>query len=125
MPLEAIPAVLGELDAMIERKGLSISFPVEVRSAAADSIALSTANNRASGYIAIHQHIKTAPFEYFRAAEEIFTAHGGRPHWGKWHFLQSKDFTELYPDLEKFCKVRDVLDHTRVFSNAYLDRVLP
>lgn len=124
LPLETVPAVLGELDAMIVRKGLNISFPVEVRSAAADNIALSTANNRQSGYIAIHQHIKTAPFEYFKAAEEIFTAHAGRPHWGKWHFLQSKDFGKLYPDLEKFCKVRDVLDHTRVFNNAYLDRVL-
>lgn len=124
LALETIPAVLGELDAMIARKGLNISFPVEVRSAAADNIALSTAHDRASGYIAIHQHIKTAPFEYFKAAEEIFIAHGGRPHWGKWHFLQSKDLDRLYPDLEKFCRVRDVLDHNRVFRNAYLDRVL-
>ena len=88
-------------------------------------MALSTANGRQSGYIAIHQHIKTAPFEQFKAAEEIFRSHAGRPHWGKWHFLQSKDFAALYPDLEKFRKVRDVLDTKRVFSNAYLDRVLP
>ncbi|MDO5753274.1 D-arabinono-1,4-lactone oxidase [Arthrobacter sp.] len=125
LPVEAIPAALGELAAMITRRGLQISFPVEVRSAAADTMALSTANGRQSGYIAIHQHIKTAPFEYFRAAEEIFRSHAGRPHWGKWHFLQSKDFSALYPDLEKFCKVRDVLDTKRIFSNAYLDRVLP
>ena len=125
LPVESIPEVLGELDAMIKRRELQISFPVEVRSAAADSIALSTANNRNTGYVAIHQHIKTAPFEYFKAAEEIFRSHAGRPHWGKWHFLQSKDFELLYPDLEKFCKVRDVLDPKRVFSNAYLDRVLP
>lgn len=125
VPLDDVPAVLGELEAMIQRRGLQISFPVEVRCAAADNIALSTASGRQSGYIAIHQHIKTNPFEYFRAAEEIFRAHGGRPHWGKWHFLQSKDFDGLYPDLEKFCKVRDVLDPKRVFSNAYLDRVLP
>ncbi|MHA7269477.1 D-arabinono-1,4-lactone oxidase [Arthrobacter sp. HLT1-20] len=124
VPLDAIPAVLSELDAMIARKGLRVSFPVEVRSAAADTIALSTAHDRASGYIAIHQHIKTAPFEYFKAAEEIFAAYAGRPHWGKWHFLQSKDFDRLYPELEKFCKVRDVLDPNGVFRNAYLDRVL-
>ena len=124
LPLERIPVVLRELEAMIERRGFQISFPVEVRCAAADNIALSTANNRESGYIAIHQHVKTEPFEYFKAAEEIFLAHGGRPHWGKWHFLQSKDFLRLYPDLEKFCKVRDVLDPTGVFRNAYLDRVL-
>ncbi len=124
LPLEQIPEVLRKIEAMIQRRGFHISFPVEVRSAAADSIALSTANNRDSGYIAIHQHIKSEPFEYFKAAEEIFLAHGGRPHWGKWHFLQSKDFLGLYPELEKFCKVRDVLDPKRVFKNAYLDRVL-
>lgn len=125
VPLAQIPTVLAELEAMIARRGLQISFPVEVRSAAADDIALSTANHRDSGYIAIHQHVKSSPFEYFRAAEEIFRAHSGRPHWGKWHFLQSKDFMELYPDLEKFCSVRDVLDPKKVFRNAYLDRVLP
>ncbi|MFQ4147914.1 D-arabinono-1,4-lactone oxidase [Arthrobacter sp. LAPM80] len=125
LPLENIPAVLGELDAMIKRRRLQISFPVEVRSAAADTVALSTANNRETGYIAIHQHIKTAPLEYFKAAEEIFRSHAGRPHWGKWHFLQSKDFAQLYPDLELFCKVRDDLDPRRVFNNAYLARVLP
>lgn len=124
LPLSQIPTVLAELDTMITRRGLQISFPVEVRSAAADDIALSTASRRETGYIAIHQHVKTSPLEYFRAAEEIFRAHSGRPHWGKWHFLQSKDFSELYPDLEKFCSVRDVLDPKRVFRNAYLDRVL-
>lgn len=125
LPVERIPAALGELNAMIARRGLHISFPVEVRCAAADGIALSTANGRQSGYIALHQHIKTAPFEYFMAAEEVFLSYGGRPHWGKWHFLHSEDFAELYPDLEKFCKVRDELDPRRVFRNAYLDRILP
>lgn len=124
LPLDRIPAALRELNSMIERRRFQISFPVEVRSSAADDIALSTANNRESGYIAIHQHIKTDPLEYFKAAEDMFRAHGGRPHWGKWHFLQSKDFQALYPDLEKFCKVRDVLDPNGVFRNAYLDRVL-
>lgn len=124
LPLASIPEVLAELDAMIKRRELRVSFPVEVRSAAADNIALSTANGQQCGYIAIHQHVNTQPFEYFKAAEEIFRSHSGRPHWGKWHFLQSNDFTELYPDLGKFCKVRDVLDPKRVFSNAYLDRVL-
>ncbi|MHA7175122.1 D-arabinono-1,4-lactone oxidase [Arthrobacter sp. Sr24] len=125
VPLTQVPTVLAELDAMITRRRLQISFPVEVRTAAADDIALSTANHRETGYIAIHQHVQSSPLEYFRAAEEIFRAHSGRPHWGKWHFLQSKDFLELYPDMEKFCSVRDVLDPKKVFRNAYLDRVLP
>ncbi|GAA4662013.1 D-arabinono-1,4-lactone oxidase [Arthrobacter cryoconiti] len=125
LPLAEVADVLHELDAMIKRRRFSISFPVEVRCAAADDIPLSTAFGRESGYIAIHQHIKTDPFEYFHAAEEIFAAHGGRPHWGKWHFLQSNDFEALYPELKMFGKVRDISDPRRVFRNSYLDRVLP
>lgn len=125
LPLAEIPAVLAELDAMIQRRGFTISFPVEVRSAAADDIPLSTANGRETGYVAIHQHVKTDPFGYFRAAEEIFLAHGGRPHWGKWHFLHSNDFLGLYPELEIFGKVHKGVDPNNVFRNAYLARVLP
>lgn len=123
-PVAEIPVVMAELDAMIKRRGLKVSFPVEVRAAAQDDIPLSTAHGRATGYIAIHQHIKTDPYEFFRAAEEIFRSHGGRPHWGKWHFLHSKDFSGLYPQLENFCKVREVTDPHKVFRNTYLDRVL-
>jgi len=122
--VQEIPEIMGELDAMIKRRGFNISFPVEVRAAAADDIPLSTANGRETGYIAIHQYIKSNPMGYFRAAEEIFAAHGGRPHWGKWHFLQSNDFSELYPGLEKFCIVRKSVDPKNVFRNTYLDRVL-
>lgn len=75
--------------------------------------------------IAVRQRIKTDPFACFRAAAETFRADAGRPHGDKWQFLQSTDFLLLYADVEKFCKVRDVLDPKRVFTNAPPDRVLP
>lgn len=124
VPLADVPGVLRELDAMIQRRGFTISFPVEVRCAAADDIPLSTANGRETGYIAIHQHVKTDPYAYFRAAEEIFLAHGGRPHWGKWHFLHSTDFARAYPEFQMFGRVHNGADPKRVFRNTYLDRVL-
>lgn len=125
VPLAAVPEIIRELQAMISQRGFTISFPVEVRSAAADTIPLSTANGRETGYIAIHQFIKTNPWEYFSAAEKIFKSYGGRPHWGKMHFLQSKDILKLYPELDFFDRVRNGMDPKRVFRNAYLDRVLP
>lgn len=70
---------------MVERSGLRVSFPVEVRTAPADDITLSTASGRDSAYIAVHMFRGTPYQAYFTAAERIFTAHEGRPHWGKVH----------------------------------------
>ncbi|MFE7120965.1 D-arabinono-1,4-lactone oxidase, partial [Streptomyces sp. NPDC057654] len=85
LPREAAVAALRELKAMVERSNLRISFPVEVRTAPADDIPLSTASGRDTAYIAVHQYRGTPHHAYFSAAEQIMTAHGGRPHWGKLH----------------------------------------
>lgn len=124
VPFAELGTVLNELQAMIERRRFNISFPIEVRCAAADDIPLSTASGRKTGYIAIHQYWRTEPSEFFRAAQEIFVAHSGRPHWGKLHFLQSTELSEVYPGMENFCRLRNSVDPGGVFTNDYLDRVL-
>ncbi|MFH8289830.1 D-arabinono-1,4-lactone oxidase [Streptomyces sp. NPDC018059] len=124
VPREALVETLRELKAMVERSRLRISFPVEVRTAPADDIALSTASGRESAYIAVHMY-KGAPYQaYFAAAERIFTAHEGRPHWGKLHTRDAEYFAEAYPRFGEFTAVRDRLDPDRMFANAYLRRVL-
>src|SRR5260370_41365809 len=50
-----------DIRAMIDRKRLLISFPVEVRAVAADYIPLVPAHARDTGYIAVHVY---HPFEY-------------------------------------------------------------
>ena len=124
LPLDEIPAALHELRAMIDASGWQIGFPIEVRAAAPDENWLSTAYGRESGYIAVHRYVKDDPEAYFRAAEEIFLAHGGRPHWGKMHYLDAAVFAERYPRFTDFTRVRDTLDPERVFQNPYLARVL-
>jgi len=124
LPLDEVPAALHELRAMIDASGWRISFPVEVRAAAPDENWLSTAHGRESGYIAVHRYVKDDPEAYFRAAEQIFLAHGGRPHWGKMHYLDAAVLRERYPRFGDFLAVRDRLDPGRVFRNAYLDLVL-
>lgn len=124
VPREAVVETLGELKSMIERSGLRVSFPVEVRTAPADDITLSTASGRDSAYIAVHM-VKGTPFQrYFTAAERIFTAHEGRPHWGKVHTRDAEYFAGVYPRFEEFTALRDRLDPDRLFQNDYLRRVL-
>jgi len=124
MPVEAIPSAFREIQAAIDANGWRVTFPVEVRVAAADDNWLSTAQGRPTGYIAVHRYYREDPAEYFRAVEAIARAHGGRPHWGKMHFRTADDLRPAYPHFDDFLAVRDRLDPDRVFANEYLERVL-
>nr|WP_255572752.1 D-arabinono-1,4-lactone oxidase [Leucobacter tenebrionis] len=124
LPLEAVPDAMRELRSMIERRRHRISFPVEVRSAAADELLLSTASGRDTGYIAVHRYRRDRDRGYFSDAEAILAAHGGRPHWGKMHTQTAAVLRERYPAFEEFIEIRDRLDPERLFANPYLARVL-
>ncbi|WP_308465455.1 D-arabinono-1,4-lactone oxidase [Rathayibacter soli] len=124
LPREAVPAALAEVQSLIASRGWRISFPVEVRSAAADENWLSTAYARDSGYIAVHRYLHEDPTEYFQAVEAIMVAHDGRPHWGKMHNRDAAALRRAYPRFDDFLAVRDNLDPDRVFENPYLRTVL-
>lgn len=70
-------------------------------------------------------HVQGYPYQaYFTAAERIFTAHEGRPHWGKVHTRDAEYFSKVYPRFGEFTELRDRLDPDRRFANDYLRRVL-
>lgn len=124
LPREHAVGALRELKAMVDRSDLRISFPVEVRTAPADDITLSTASGRETAYIAVHMYKGTPYQAYFTAAERIFTAHEGRPHWGKVHTRDAEYFAGVYPRFGEFTALRDRMDPDRLFGNDYLRRVL-
>lgn len=124
LPFEAVPEALRQLRELIDRRRFRVSFPIEVRTAAADGLPLSTAHGRETGYIAVHRYWRDPDREYFREAEAVLAAHGGRPHWGKMHTRDAEALREVYPAFDEFLAVRDRLDPDRVFANPYLDRVL-
>ncbi|WP_189955422.1 D-arabinono-1,4-lactone oxidase [Streptomyces roseolus] len=124
LPREAATTALRELKAMVERSPLKVSFPVEVRTAPADDIALSTASGRETAYIAVHLYRGTPHRGYFTAVERIMTAHGGRPHWGKVHTRDADRLAAVYPRFAEFTALRDRLDPERLFANDHLRRIL-
>ena len=124
IPRAQVVDALREVKAMIERTGMRISFPVEVRVVAPDDIPLSTAFGRPTGYIAVHVYYKDDYVAYFREVEKIMGALEGRPHWGKLHFRNAASLRPLYPTWDGFIAVRNRLDPQRTFGNAYLERVL-
>jgi L-gulono-1,4-lactone dehydrogenase len=123
VPRENLVDVVRELRAWIERSGERIPFPIEVRVAAADDIWLSTAYGRETAYVAIHQYHRLAHQRYFEAFEQIVSAVGGRPHWGKLHTLGVAELRTRYPRYDDFLAVRDRLDPHRAFANPYTRQV--
>jgi L-gulonolactone oxidase len=124
VPRAELAGVVRELQAFVDSSGLRISFPVEVRVAPADDLWLSTASGRDTAYVAVHVFNTTDHERYFEGAERIFTAVGGRPHWGKLHTRTADDLRALYPHFDDVVRLRDELDPGRRFANPELDRVL-
>jgi L-gulonolactone oxidase len=117
---EAIERVLG----LIERRRLPIGFPLELRVVAPDDALLSTAYERPTAYIAVHQYVGMEFETYFRAVEEVMDEYGGRPHWGKRHYQSAATLAPRYPEWERFQEIRERLDPERRFENDYTRRVL-
>ena len=124
LPAENLTAALRELRDLMQRQRYPIAMPVEVRFARQDDVMLSTAEGRDVAYIAIHAYQGVPCDDYFTQAEQIFLAHGGRPHWGKCHTLKAADFARIVPRFHEFLTVRGEYDPQRRFTNAYLQRVL-
>ncbi len=124
IPYAALYDVLREIDAWTNRSGARISFPIEVRFAAAEEPWLSTAYGRDSAYVAVHQFHRVAHSEYFAAVQDIMRAHGGRPHWGKMHSLDAAYLADQFPRMGDFTRVRAAHDPGGLFLNPYLKQLL-
>lgn len=124
VPREVGLDALREARRVIDANGWRIGFPVEIRTAPADDLALSTGYGRDSMYLAFHVHRDAEHTAYFSAVEEVMRSFGGRPHWGKVHRLSADDLRPAYPLFDDFLALRERLDPARVFSNPYLRRVL-
>ena len=124
IPRRAAPEAVRAVKSLIEREGLIVSFPIEVRSVAPDDAFLSPAYGRDSAYVAVHMFEGVDFHRYFGGVEAIMKDLEGRPHWGKWHYRTADDLRPANPDFDRFLAVRTRLDPNRVLANAYLERVL-
>jgi FAD-linked oxidoreductase len=120
MPRAAGLETINEAIQWVRKKKLPVTFPYEFRWAAGDNIWLSPFNKGPGASISMHQYAKMPFRELFAAAEPIFRANGGRPHWAKRHTLTREDVFALYPMAEKFCGVREETDPEAKFANAHL-----
>ena len=124
LPREHVAEALERVLALIERRRLPIGFPIELRVVRPDDALLSTAYERPTAYIAVHQYVGMEFETYFRAVEAIMDDYEGRPHWGKRHYQSAATLRPRYPEWDRFAEIRERFDPERRFENDYLRRVL-
>ena len=124
VPRECLFEAFEEVRLLTHHLDSPVTFPVEVRTLGSDSIPLSMASGRESGFIAVHLYKKAASNIFFSEVEKLMRKFDGRPHWGKIHNLESTDLSNLYFQWDYFSEVRQLLDPDGHFTNPYLERVL-
>jgi FAD-linked oxidoreductase len=124
VPRDLGPTAVRRVIEWVRANRYPVFFPIEVRAAAGDDAHLSTAHERPTAYIAVHQYRGMQWRPYFEAVESIMNDYSGRPHWGKRHFQTAATLAPGYPQWAAFQSARDELDPARTFTNAYAERVL-
>src|SRR5262249_43616844 len=108
----------------IDREDLRVNFPIEIRFVRGDAGWLSSAHGGDTCQIGAYMREAPGIARYFGAFWREMRALGARPHWGKELDHTAAEVRALYPLAEKFLALRDELDPSRVFANAFLERTL-
>jgi FAD/FMN-containing dehydrogenase len=95
-------------------------YPIEYRFTAGDGAWMSPFYEQDSVTISVSGEPGKDYWDYLRAVDAILRHYGGRPHWGKLHFLTGEDVTALYPRAEDFRTLRHRLDPQGIFLNEHL-----
>uniref|UniRef100_A0A8D0H0K0 D-arabinono-1,4-lactone oxidase C-terminal domain-containing protein n=1 Tax=Sphenodon punctatus TaxID=8508 RepID=A0A8D0H0K0_SPHPU len=112
IPIEKTKEALLELKGAIESNPKVVAhYPVEVRFARGDNILLSPCFQRESCYMNIIMY--SCRFSALVWIYGVVEAHN----------CTRKDFETMYPGFHKFCSIRENLDPTGMFLNAYLEKV--
>ena len=125
----AVPITRGkdcwrEIRELMLGKHKDITWPLEYRTVAPEDAFLSMAQGRRVVTLSLHQAAKQEHEPFFRDAEAVFRNHGGRPHWGKMHWLGHSQLEALYPEWQRFSAVRRKLDPEGRFSTPYIAGIL-
>ena len=123
VPAEAGWACFLEIRQMMKTDFPEVVWPVEYRTLKGDDMLISSASGRDTVTISVHQDASIDPSPLFDAAEAIFRAHQGRPHWGKVHHYEAAELSDSLPGFNRFCEIRQDLDPEGRFLNSFLSKI--
>ena len=125
VPANRGPECMRAIKELLDKKFAEVRWPVEYRTLAADDVWLSTAYERPTVTISVHQAIDEPDEPYYRACEEIFLEFEGKPHWGKVNYLSGEQLAAMHTRWDDWWRVRDRVDPNGVFLNPYMQNIRP
>lgn len=120
LPLTNGPDAVRAIRELLQTKHPNVKWVVEYRTLAGESHFLSPTQGGDSVTISVHDAVETEWKAFMRDADALMSEHGGRPHWGKLHWLTRERAAALYPEIEQFRVVRRRFDPNGVFLNDHL-----
>lgn len=119
LPLDQARSILSEMRGLM-RQWLPLSvYPLEIRVVAADEAWLSPNYQRENLVVSVSGEPDADYWPYLRACDSLFADFGGRPHWGKIHFMTADRLAALFPRYEEFVAARRRYDPSGVFLNDH------
>jgi FAD/FMN-containing dehydrogenase len=120
LPAEAAREIFEDQRAFMLRNLPDAIFPMEVRFVRADEAWLSPNYGRDSVVISVSGKPGTNYWPYLKACDERLYERGGRPHWGKLHFMTEERLAARFPKFEAFKALRRAFDPAGMFLNDHL-----
>lgn len=119
--------IFAELIEMVEKTGIYVDTPIEVRFVKKDDYWLSPTQGEDVCFIGtkIHFPLRRQPeyTRYFTEVDKILLSHSGRPHWGKQFRITTEDFKKNYKKWDDFWEFVEKQDPKGLFSNAFSKRL--
>jgi len=120
LPAEAAREIFEDQRAFMQRNLPDSIFPMEVRFVKADEAWLSPNYSRDSVVISVSGKPGTNYWPYLKLCDQRLYEQGGRPHWGKLHFMTEERLTARFPKFDAFKALRRAFDPAGMFLNDHL-----
>jgi L-gulonolactone oxidase len=124
MPIDRCGEALDRIVRRIDRDGLRVNFPIEVRFVRNDDAWMSPAEGTDTCQMGAYMSDAPDLERYFAAFWSEMRELGARPHWGKELDHGADEIAQLYPRMNEFIALRNALDPNRVFGSAFHTRAL-
>lgn len=121
--VDRLPKALLELERRFTALNLRAYAALEIGFIAADEVWLSPAFGRETAFIRLKEFKGVDIRQQAQAFHEVLNQFNARPAWGSAHGKDAAALAKLYPNWQRFQKLRMELDPRGVFLNSYLAKL--